>query len=619
MTRKRVVERLVTEIAVDRSDQKQGFKESIKDTKAWAKQVDDVGKAANESTFTLEALRKSSRNLGHQFQDVAVQIQGGQDILTVFAQQGPQMLSSFSSTGAVYGAVLAIGALIASFFVPSLFDSKDAVDELEKSIDSLQSVIEETDTGVLQFTKKFDDLASLGKSAKGAAIREAMEDAKDAIDSATMASVELVDGLSPNDLGGRFSRLSNFVQVYKRDLESGKITLQEFVETQNKLFTETEDLSAKYRDVRSQLEEYALQSLQAEKILKALKGETEDLSSTVNKQQESIDRLIERLEIQSAAMLETGKSADFYRAQQMGATEEELKRIESLSELIDAQKEAELGAKALAEEERDAAKDLATIVQSTGLTQIDKIRKTYDERIQIVKDSLAILGKEERDFADTISTIEFEKNLKVQQSALSSQQTILTSTGKYFNQIQRLTEEGSAEQKAFFLLSQSIDAASAFIDGLRSAAATRLAYAELAAITANPAFIGIGEIAAKGQVAAGTITSGLIAGKTIASFLGGGKTPSGPRSGGLDGQGGFLTVLHPDEKVTDLKAAGPHEITAIEVNIYGQHAVAPVVSSRKELNRIIIDVQTEQNSNPSSRPRQALHATSNVTPKGGLR
>ncbi len=40
------------------------------------------------------------------------------------------------------------------------------------------------------------------------------------------------------------------------------------------------------------------------------------------------------------------------------------------------------------------------------------------------------------------------------------------------------------------------------------------------------------------------------------SFAGGGFTGGGPRSGGLDGQGGFLAMLHPNETVTDHALGG---------------------------------------------------------------
>lgn len=39
--------------------------------------------------------------------------------------------------------------------------------------------------------------------------------------------------------------------------------------------------------------------------------------------------------------------------------------------------------------------------------------------------------------------------------------------------------------------------------------------------------------------------------KSLFSFDGGGDTPRGPRSGGVDGKGGFPAILHPNEKVVD--------------------------------------------------------------------
>lgn len=48
----------------------------------------------------------------------------------------------------------------------------------------------------------------------------------------------------------------------------------------------------------------------------------------------------------------------------------------------------------------------------------------------------------------------------------------------------------------------------------------------------------------------GNILSGLL------SFEGGGYTGSGPRSGGMDGRGGFLAMIHPDEDIYDRRKGG---------------------------------------------------------------
>jgi hypothetical protein len=54
----------------------------------------------------------------------------------------------------------------------------------------------------------------------------------------------------------------------------------------------------------------------------------------------------------------------------------------------------------------------------------------------------------------------------------------------------------------------------------------------------------------------GYASAGLIAAQAVASFDGGGYTGNGPRSGGIDGKGGFLAVMHPRETVTDHTKGG---------------------------------------------------------------
>jgi hypothetical protein len=51
------------------------------------------------------------------------------------------------------------------------------------------------------------------------------------------------------------------------------------------------------------------------------------------------------------------------------------------------------------------------------------------------------------------------------------------------------------------------------------------------------------------------LTGGLF--NTPLSFAGGGYTGDGARSGGVDGQGGFPAILHPQETVIDHTMAAP--------------------------------------------------------------
>lgn len=59
----------------------------------------------------------------------------------------------------------------------------------------------------------------------------------------------------------------------------------------------------------------------------------------------------------------------------------------------------------------------------------------------------------------------------------------------------------------------------------------------------------LGAAAAGVVIAAGGMYAGKVSG--LASFDGGGYTWDGPRTGGLDGKGGQLAMLHPQETVVD--------------------------------------------------------------------
>ncbi len=64
----------------------------------------------------LRLIRGGFGQLGHQVQDVAVQLQGGTDAMIVMGQQGGQIASIFGPGGAIIGAFLAVGAAVSTAF-----------------------------------------------------------------------------------------------------------------------------------------------------------------------------------------------------------------------------------------------------------------------------------------------------------------------------------------------------------------------------------------------------------------------------------------------------------------------------------------------------------------------
>ena len=107
---------------------------------------DRVNDSLKDSDKSLKAYRAGISQVGYQLQDIAVQIQGGQNLGIILGQQGSQIASIFGPGGAVAGAVLAFGALIGSFLVPKLFEAdkstEDLVEETLKYTDNLELATE---------------------------------------------------------------------------------------------------------------------------------------------------------------------------------------------------------------------------------------------------------------------------------------------------------------------------------------------------------------------------------------------------------------------------------------------------------------------------------------------
>lgn len=131
--------------------------------------------ATFQTTNSFRMMRGGMQQMGYQVQDVAVQLQMGTNPLMVLAQQGSQVASLFGTGGALFGAVLAISAAIGMSLMPSLFDSKDAMDKLKESVENLGDAIEIKD-GVARLTEEIRELA---KESRGAAMAQLAQEIVD--------------------------------------------------------------------------------------------------------------------------------------------------------------------------------------------------------------------------------------------------------------------------------------------------------------------------------------------------------------------------------------------------------------------------------------------------------
>jgi len=112
---------------------------NTKATKTAANATNQYGAYAAGAGKKLNTMNMRIQQGGYQLQDFFVQIQSGTSFFTAFAQQGSQFAGVFGPTGAVLGAVIAIGSAIAAMAYNSYNASKDMRD-LSDVMDDLSDV-----------------------------------------------------------------------------------------------------------------------------------------------------------------------------------------------------------------------------------------------------------------------------------------------------------------------------------------------------------------------------------------------------------------------------------------------------------------------------------------------
>ena len=526
------------------------FRHAQKDMANTAKQ----GKALNNQ-FRL--MRGGIGQIGHQVQDISVQFQGGQSPFVILGQQGSQIASLMGPHGAVVGAFLAVGAAIAGSMLPNLFGASEALRDVENEADKLVDRFHELD-GVLKASAITQVTQAIENNKK--AIKEAEEE---------LEKLNRVEGAHVAGQG-----------VLTISIEAANKKIQE-QETNIALLKESNVKLKASIDGTSDATESLIESLEAEadalgKTQRALdlkkasdKGATQadlDAINAAHDKKDAYDDVIEGIKEEQDALKAAAKAKE-------KATAAEIKMEEDLAAAILRANEKK---EASEQSARDKANARAAADMKNAITNLDALEVSLMNRAELLKNSYeqeqAVLD-EALEFnlvsRQEHAALQHEIDVKMAESqkelALSTASNLIGMTSSMVSTMSGMVEEGSAMGKTFFVIGQTMAAADAIIKGYQTASAVKLAYAELAALTANPGLIAVGDAHAAMAVGMGFATAGMIAGQTLASFEGGGFTGSGVRSGGMDGKGGMMAMLHPNEKVTDLHK-GQGESQVINVN-----------------------------------------------------
>lgn len=124
---------------------------------------------------TTRQSRAHLGQLGHQVQDVAVQLQMGMNPLMVFGQQGSQVASIFGAKGALVGGLIAVAAVLAQQLIPNLFEASRAAGEFHDDIIKAAG-------GVDKLTEAQRRLATLDLQLRIGEQQKAVDDARAALE-----------------------------------------------------------------------------------------------------------------------------------------------------------------------------------------------------------------------------------------------------------------------------------------------------------------------------------------------------------------------------------------------------------------------------------------------------
>lgn len=171
------------------------------------------------------------------------------------------------------------------------------------------------------------------------------------------------------------------------------------------------------------------------------------------------------------------------------------------------------------------------------MAEEDQIRASYERRRNIILEATQYT-EEER--TELLKQLEADRQTQLLELEGIRATNLLTNQEQLFGGLASLAKQFAGEQSGIYQVLFAAEKAAAIA---RSIVAIQTGIAQ-AASTPFPA-----NLAAMAAVAAQT--AGIISTIQGTSFEGGGWTGNGPRSGGLDGKGGYMAMIHPQEMIID--------------------------------------------------------------------
>lgn len=406
-------------------------------------QVSATAQGVNQSVRSFGGFQNALRQSGYQIQDFIVQVQGGQSALVALSQQGSQLLGVFGTGGAVAGALLTLGTVIVGSLIAGMDNASVSTKALTDSQKRLADIFQITANGVVVLSDKFAKLAETSENAARAQLTIALIDAQNIIKSSVQSVNELGDALGTwkaplsaaisqldalkargsdvnqalKELGGTYEGnivgLNQLNQVVNEVSKAFGVSSEDAVklvqaladvrhnanpDTIAALRDITVDLSQKYGYANKSLSEftgkvgeYSLKADQAaestrlaKEMLQGHKVASEADTEAIAQNTQRLQAYIQMIKDEGATIAMTARQKALYRAEQLGASEEDKRAINTSFDKIDAfkaekaaQKEAEKESRKSASSAASEAKKIAS-QQESAAQKLDRLRAAQD-------------------------------------------------------------------------------------------------------------------------------------------------------------------------------------------------------------------------------------------------
>ena len=478
--------------------------------------ADSMKRVSKESAGTkknLRIVRGGIGQIGHQIQDISVQLQGGQSPFIILGQQGSQVASLFGNGGPMIGAIIAVGAALSGVLFNSLKGVSGEFDD----------VIAKT----REANKEFEDLTArqialirLDLNRSISASTTAMEEQEAALTDTEKTIAQITNTLETR-YGPALEKLENGEYVNNEQRSAIRIL-------QDRIAKLSEEIIISGGASDNAADDVARFQQELDNLDKGIFGTT----PKVTEQRDAMEELAKATELQAEMLGFSTTQQILHKAALDGANASQRERIRLAREDIDAfnkagddAKAAEASAKAVKTLEDQLATEEQAITESL-LRRTELIIANTDE------------GQKRQELL-------FKSGQKFAQESLAREEVInqarLESQIELFGGLSGLFDEGTKAHRTFAAAGKAIALKEAVISNARNI----LSAAGSAPFPANiPA---IAFATAQGLSAIGSIRA--------ASFEGGGFF-NGVRAGGMDGKGGKFAMLHPNEKVIDMEQGG---------------------------------------------------------------